>query len=236
MKHSLKACAVAAASTLAMVGAYAAPTSVLLYDDFIYNGQDTWGDALNGLGLSVTRVSSDGAFSSTLTSTSFDLVVVQFDSTGHSINGALSSYVSGGGKAIYGHWLSQNDTVFGVTAGASNAPNMTITASWLAAGLSSANPPLHNPTYGIYTRSFTGLGGGTSLASFGADSAVVLAANGHAIVNGPLGNTFVNSSDEVRFYQNEVTHLTAAVPEPEQVALVLAGLVTVSILRSRRKA
>ncbi|MYM22593.1 PEP-CTERM sorting domain-containing protein [Duganella sp. FT135W] len=214
-------------TTMAMASA-AQATNVLLFDDFVHSN-DVWGSALSGLGLSVTTVSSDGAFNAAITG-SYDLVVVQFDSTGHSIN--LNSYLSGGGKLIYSNWMATDDATVGVTQGAYNQYNLTITSAALAAGLSSATQTLTNPTYGIFSREVSGA---VSLATLGSASGILNTVGGKVIVNGFLGETLVSTSDEVRLYQNEVNML-AAVPEPATYAMLGVGLAMLGFAARKKRA
>jgi hypothetical protein len=226
-----KKVALAGLTAMAMTSvAQAAP--VLLYDDFVY-GNDVWGTALSGLGLSVTRVNSDTDFNTAITG-SYDLVVVQFDSTSHGIN--LANYLSSGGKLIYSNWLSTDDAILGVTEGAPNQGNLGITSAALSNGLSSATQTLVNPTYGIFSRE---LSGGTSLASLGAQSGIVSTLGGNVLVNGFLGETLAQSADEVRLYQNEVALVSGTpshVPEPSTYATMGLGLALLAALTRKKRA
>ncbi|WP_373988116.1 PEP-CTERM sorting domain-containing protein [Duganella sp. BuS-21] len=206
----------------------ASATNVLLFDDFIY-ANDVWGTALAGLGVNVTSVTDDSAFNAAIGG-GYDLVVVQLDSTGHSLD--LSSYLSGGGKLIYGNWMSTDDATVGVTQGSVNQYGMQITSAALSAGLSSATQALTNPTYGIFSRE---LDGAVSLATLGSYSGILQTYNDQIIVNGFLGETMALTTDEVRLYQNEVTLLMAPVPEPSTYAMLGAGLVLLGVAARRKR-
>lgn len=214
--------------------AHAGP--VLLYDDYVA-ATDTWGLALAGLGLDVTRVTTDAAFNAAI-GAGYDLVVVQFDARAHNIG--LASYLDNGGKLIYSNWIATDDVTLGVTRGASNQSNLTITSSPLSAGLSNAGQALVNDVaYPIaYSYAFSG---GTSLATLGGGSGIVSTHDGQVIVNGFLGNTVAAASDEVRLYQNEVNLInaaadTGAVPEPSTCAIFGLGLALVGALTRKRRA
>jgi hypothetical protein len=206
----------------------ASATNVLLFDDFIYNN-DVWGTALAGLSLNVTSVNDDSAFNAAIGG-GYDLVVVQLDNTSHSLD--LSGYLSGGGKLIYGNWLSTDDATLGVTQGGLNEYGLQITSAALSAGLSSATQVLTNPTYGIFSRE---LDGATSLATLGSYSGILQTYNDQIIVNGFLGETMALTSDEVRLYQNEVTLLMGPVPEPSTYAMLGAGLVLLGVAARRKR-
>lgn len=210
--------------------------AILLYDDFQFSS-NPWNDALTGLGHSVTSISDDASFTTSLSSGSWDLVVAQFDSTTHpSAATSLSSYVGLGGNAIFSHWRTEADTAFDVTQANTNLN--TLTLSMFSDGLSSSVLALTNPTYGIFSRSFVADAGSIVAASFeDGNAGIVIGNNGRTIINGFLGET-LGYTDEVRLYQNQVSYLInpQAIPEPGTLVLFGLGLVGLGYSLRKRKA
>jgi hypothetical protein len=186
--------------------------TVLFYDDFVF-ATDTWGDALAASSHTVTTVSSDAAFVTAIGGSTFDLVVTQFDSSSHGTAAtALSAHVTGGGKAIFSHWLTEGDSAFEVTQFATNKG--TLTLGDFDAGLSGSVQVLTNPTYGTCSRSFTAGAGTTTAATFEDGKAGIVVGNGgRTLMNGFLGETIEFSSDEIQLHMNELDHMFG-VPAP----------------------
>lgn len=227
-------------SLVIMVALVATPSfagSILFYDDFVFGGPDTWGTALSASGHTITSVSDDTAFATAIGSGSYDLAVVQFDNTSHSTAAsALSSYVTGGGKAIFGHWLTEADAAFGVTQTGANLS--TLTLSMFDTGLSSFVQVLTNPTYGIFSRSFTTVD--TIGATFeDGNAGIVVGNSGRTIINGFLGNTIASSADEIQLYTNQISYLmggsgSGEIPAPAPLALMGLGLAALGYSRKRK--
>ncbi|HQR08302.1 MAG TPA: PEP-CTERM sorting domain-containing protein [Gemmatales bacterium] len=181
-------------------------------------------------GYTVTTATSDADFTTKITSGSYDLgilLIQNFPSSGYTSPGALGTFVSGGGKAIYTDWSGDNALAvpFGASfTGNQNDTTINIAASNLATGVN--NPAtLTNPGFGIFSTGLNAIGGSTVQASFGnGDAAIVLNASGTSYFNGFLDGTLTTGSDGVNLYTNEITGLFAAVPEPTTWAMI--GVVT----------
>ena len=235
---------VCSAVLLCLAGSPAHAGSILLFDDFSFfpgSPGSFWGTALIGLGRAVTSVTNDAVFVAQLTSSPWDLVIVQFDALSHpTAASAVSSYVSTGGKAIFSHWLTEADAAFGVTQANTNLHALTVgplfSEGIFFGGLVVGTLPVNNPGYGIYSRSFVPDLGTTVAGTFeDGNAGIVIGNDGRTIINGFLGETLVLPEDEITLYRNEANSLLEPVPEPTTLLLFGTTAAGLGFARGRHK-
>lgn len=223
-----------------------AQAAAILYFKDLSLGTDRMGQALSSPAITgshtVTTASSLADFTTKLNTGNFQLAIFfeQNDSgAGYDAAfAAIAAHLSKGGAAIADDW-TQNTThsaAFGVTfpAGNNNQTSFNVIAPALLPGVT--NPVnLTNPGWGTFSYDMTGSGTTSIGASFPVGgSAIIIGNNGRSIFNGFLSDTFVDGTEGVNLYVNEINLALASLPEPGTVAL-FAVFGAVGYVRYRRR-
>ena len=210
-----------------MIG-IASASNILYFNDYVV-GTDRMGEALTALSgtHSVTTVSSSSDFATQIASGSYHLgiLMVQNYQTSTYADGinALGTFVAAGGRSIYTDWYRDNTyaTLFGAQwTGGVNQNTITVSDPALAAGIT--NPIfLSNPGWGVFSMD---VDGDSIAATFGnGEGAIAFGIFGRSITNGFLTDTFVDGSQGIKLYENEIDYLLGAQPIPEPATMLLLG-------------
>ena len=242
-KFALMVAGTAAALSLAVAPARA--QAVVYWTDFSTAGNVLPG-AMSTLQtfrpfLTATAATSASDFATKVASNTFDLVIYgqQCCLIGGGVYTALSTYLAGGGKVLAASWFSGDgfDALMGVSQASVNG-NTVSGSGVMFAGIG-GSIGLTNPTYGIYSRGYTGAE--ACLASINSGGcAAQLGNSGRSMMIAPLFDTYSTPADGERFVSNGADYLlghTSAVPEPSTWVLMGTGLMAVmGVSRRRRQA
>ena len=215
--------------------------NILYWQDFVMGTSVLPGAvsqfASSRIGVTAVGATSQGDFLTQLTGSTWDLVIYgqQGGQTYSSFAGALSTYLTGGGKVLGANWTSDAyDSDMGVSAASYNGSQVSGVGP-LFAGVSS---PLQliDVGWNIYSRGYTGAG--TCLANIDSGGcAAQLGNSGRTLMLAPLFDTYTSQADGQQFVANSIDYLlpNTVVPEPGSVVLVAAGLLGVAVTARRRR-
>ncbi len=192
--------------------------NILYFVDYSV-GTDYMMDALNNLSTVHNVVVADNIsdFDSKLANGNWDLAILmlQNDSFEPTDVPNYVNYIQNNGKTIFTDW-SENQgfaDLFQISyTGNDNLDNVTILHQSLKNGIS--NPLLlNNPGWGTYSMGMSTQNGTVAGIFSNGDAAIIIALNGNAIINGFLTDTPANSSDGIKFFENEIKFLLAQKPK-----------------------
>jgi hypothetical protein len=218
---------------------------ILYYNDFSIS-TDRMSEALVGLSgtHTTTTATSLSDFTTRIATGDYELVIFfQQNSSGSDYDAAfaaLATHISQGGLAIATDWTGdathsaafQTDFTGGV-----NQTSFTVLDPALGTGL--ANPvTLTNPGWGVFSTDLSASGGTVAAQFANSTGAVVVGNGGRTIWNGFTNDSFINGSDGVQLYTNEINSVFAAppaVPEPSSLALFGIGACVAGLGSARRR-
>lgn len=226
-------------ASLALIGglafqANANAAGILYWTDFDL-GTNNMAAALSAGGYTFTTATGEADFVTQVGAGGWDAVVfMNQNSSNDAAQGAISTWVGGGGKAIYADWTRDNTVAaFFDAAFTGNVNDTQVTVN---GGLT--NPVvLANAGWGIFSTGLSVLAGGVSGGTFGnGDVAIVIGNDGNSIINGFLADSFADSAEGTQLYLDQLSALLDAQAVPEPGSLLLVGLALLAFAGSRRKA
>jgi hypothetical protein len=195
-----------------------APGGPILFFKDSEQGDDVFDDALDNLGLGgdVTFVTDAAAFAGELEGEDWGCVIALNQNFGATDEFAaeLTSYVNGGGRAIFTDWTINSSgeaalyDAFGVEGtGNTNLSPITTDGNAIWEGVPS-EVGLTNPGWGTWSMGLAAVGSGVGTGTFpNGDAAVVIGNGGATIFNGFLSDTFDTQSEGIRVAENQIAEI-----------------------------
>ena len=232
----MKNITIAACLSLYAIGAQAA--DILYWSDKSV-GVDAMDAALAASGHTITTASNETDFVTKVTTGGWDLVVnFNQNSPNDAAVSATNSWVAGGGKAIFTHWLSSAGAAFGASyTGQENITSFSVSNTLLATGIT--NPvELYNPGWSVFSLGMAETSGISAADFANTDDAIIIGNGDKTIINGFLSDTFVDFGQGQALFTNEINYmLVSAAPTavPEPATMALTGLALMSLAAARRR-
>ncbi len=232
---------------LAMPTRRAAAQNIIWFEDYVL-GTSSVQSGMAALatdlpGATFYDASSAADFFTTLDLGGWDLAV--FAEQGNNVSSGnlsdISNYLASGGKWLGMTWVTSSFMPL-LDAGFVEYNDTQITdngAPDYSAIWSTSPIDLFNPGWGVFSQSYSTVGGAECVGALGAGCAAVLGNGGNSLLLGPLDDTYVDAGTGQAAIVNSSLFLlnTSVTPEPGTMALLATGLVGLAGLgRRRRKA